>query len=237
MAEQHLVKFDTWSSGGVSSSLKHTDETSVKQEETSKCAMWCEKAGCEKYQLDAHQQVRGCDFLGSVAALKGRTSRELDMSVKALRCEPNGVFEGACMAQHNVHAMVNEQVDQLNLKCTCHNLLYFDDILDINNFLEIYYDVVYFLDIDFTYDQNFVFVVGYDRGFGYILEYNVEEYFGFYVNVFEHDFALQAVLGGSMPSTSYSGWWSSSWTCWTTWSRWFLAYFVVNQKHSWHSWQ
>ena len=72
----------------MSSSLKYKNEISVKQEETSKCAMWCEKAGCEKYQLDAHQQVRGCDVLGSVAALKERTSRELDMSVKTMDVSP-----------------------------------------------------------------------------------------------------------------------------------------------------
>ena len=190
MAEQHLMKFDTWFPGdSVSSSLKYKNEISVKQEEVNKCAMWYEKAGCEKYQLDAHQQVRGCDVLGSVATLKERTSRELDMSVKALRREPNGVFEGARMAQQNMQAMVSEQVDQLNYKCTCHNFLYFDDVLDSNNSLEIYYDVVYFPDIDLTetYDPNFDFVVVYDEGFVLILEYSVEEHFDFYVNVSEHD--------------------------------------------------
>ena len=73
--------------------------------------MWCETTGCDMYRLDAHQQVRDCGVLGSAAVLRKGTSLALDVSVKALEFEPNGVLESACMAQQNMYAMVMDQVD------------------------------------------------------------------------------------------------------------------------------
>ena len=184
VVEQHLVKFDTWFPGG--SFMNYKNESSAEKGEASKCAMWCETTGCDMYQLDAHQQVRDCGVLGSAAVLRKGTSLALDMSVKALEFEPNGVLESARMAQQNMFAMAMDQVDQTNPRWTCHNSLYFDDILDIS--ID-HYDMTYFLDIDFieTYDQNFDYVVNYNQDFVDILERIAEEKYGFFVNVFGYD--------------------------------------------------
>ena len=49
--------------------------------------------------------------------------------------------------------------------------------------------------------------------------------------------SLLSSAWGSMPPTSYYGWWPWSWMFWTMWSGRFLVYSVAHQEHYWQFWR